>query len=88
MIPSHTGQVLEWGCTLTHEGKFLTNAKSGLSVAARQCGYGNNIKAFQNKLQKASGEIGIYISSLNKLMLDAHKIEREKELEPDNLDRI
>ncbi len=64
------------------------NAKSGLSVAARQCGYGNNIKAFQNELQKASGEIGIHISSLNELILDAHKIEREKEFAPDSSGRI
>ena len=33
------------------------NAKLGLSTASQQCGYGDNIQAFQNELQKAGSEI-------------------------------
>ncbi|MDJ0650530.1 MAG: hypothetical protein QNJ60_17695 [Xenococcaceae cyanobacterium MO_188.B19] len=29
------------------------NAKLGLSTTAQQCGYGNNLLAFQNELQRA-----------------------------------
>lgn len=64
------------------------NAKSGLSIAAEQCGYGDDIKAFQNELQKASSEIGIHVSSLNELILNAHRIGREKEFAPDSSGRI
>ena len=64
------------------------NARSGLAIATQQCGYGDDIQAFQNELQKASSEIGIKISSLNELILEAHRIEREKEFAPDSSGRI
>ncbi len=64
------------------------NAKSGLSTAAQQCGYGNNIKAFQNELQKASSKIGIHISSLEELILENQKIERERVFSPDTPGQI
>ncbi|MBE9043938.1 hypothetical protein IQ255_05885 [Pleurocapsales cyanobacterium LEGE 10410] len=64
------------------------NARAGLSVATQQCGYGNNIKAFQNELQKASSEIGIHAGSLSELILDTHKVEREQEFAPDSSGRI
>lgn len=64
------------------------NARSGLSIATEQCGYGNNIEAFQNELQKASSKIGIHISSLEELILENQKIERERVFAPDTPGRI
>lgn len=64
------------------------NAKSGLSTATQQCGYGNNILAFQNELQKAGREIGIQINSLNDLILETKEIDRGRDFAPDSLGRI
>ena len=64
------------------------NAKSGLSTATQQCGYGNNTLAFNNELQKAGNEIGIYITSLNDLVLETQEIERGKDFAPDNSGQI
>jgi hypothetical protein len=35
------------------------SAKQGISVAARQCGYGDDIETFQRELTDALGHIGI-----------------------------
>ena len=64
------------------------NAKSGLSIAAEQCGYGKDITAFQQELQQASNEIGIHINNLNELILNKQTIERETEFAPDSSGRI
>ena len=64
------------------------NAKLGLPTATQQCGYGDNILAFQQELQKAGSEIGIQISSLNELMFETKGIERERDFSPDSSDQI
>ena len=64
------------------------NAKSGLSTTAQQCGYGNNILAFQKELQKASSEIGIKISGLKDLILETKKIDRGRDFSPDTSEQI
>ena len=64
------------------------NARSGWSIASQQCGYGNNIKAFQDELRKASSEIGIHIDSLEELILANQRIEREQVFSPDSPGRI
>lgn len=64
------------------------NAKSGLSITAQQCGYGDNILDFQNELQKAGSEIDIQISSLQDLILERKKIERGREFSPDSPEQI
>ncbi|MEM7757636.1 MAG: hypothetical protein AAF298_05895 [Cyanobacteria bacterium P01_A01_bin.40] len=64
------------------------NAKSGLSIAAQQCGYGNNIEAFQQELQQASNKIGIHIDNLNELILENQKIEQKQNFAPDSSGRI
>ena len=64
------------------------NAKSGLSTATQQCGYGNNILAFQKELQKAGTEIGIQISGLNDLDLETKKIDRGRDFSPDTPEQI
>ena len=64
------------------------NAKSGLSIAAHQCGYGDDIEAFSKNLQKAAREKGIHISNLKDLILEIPQIEREKVFSPDTPGRI
>ena len=64
------------------------NAKLGLSTTAQQCGYGNNILAFQNELKKASSEIGIQISGLQDLILETQKIDRGRDFSPDTSEQI
>ena len=64
------------------------NAKSGLSTTAQQCGYGNNILAFQNELKKAGSEIGIQISGLQDLILETQKIDRGRDFSPDTSEQI
>lgn len=64
------------------------NAKLGLSTATQQCGYGDNILAFQKELQKAGSEIGIQISGLNELIFETKGIERERDFSPDSSDQI
>lgn len=64
------------------------NAKSGLSTTTQQCGYGTNITAFQNELQKASSEIGIHINNLDDLILEIEKLDRGRDFAPDSSGRI
>ncbi len=64
------------------------NAKSGLSTATQQCGYGNNILAFQNELQKAGTEIGVRIASLSDLVLETQTRERGRDFSPDTPEQI
>jgi len=64
------------------------NARSDLSITSQQCGCGNNIKAFQKELQKASSEIGINIDSLEELILETQRIEREQVFSPDSSGQI
>lgn len=64
------------------------NAKFGLSTVTQQCGYGNNVRAFQTELQKAGSEIGIQISSLNDLILEAKEIDRGRYFSPDTSGQI
>ena len=64
------------------------NAKSGLSIATEQCGYGKDIEAFNKELQKAAREKGLHISNLKDLILEISQIEREKVFSPDTPGRI
>ena len=64
------------------------NAKLGLPIATKQCGYGNDIRAFINELQKAGSDIGLHISSLNDLLLEGKTMERERDFSPESPGRI
>ena len=64
------------------------NAKSGLSTATQQCGYGNNILAFQNELQKAGTEIGVRITGLSDLVLETQTRDRGRDFSPDTPEQI
>lgn len=52
------------------------NAKQGIEVAARQCGYGNNLTEFQQALQQACHEIGVEISELSDLITDQSTLQQ------------
>ena len=64
------------------------NARSGVSTTAKQCGYGNNILAFQKELQKAGSEIGLQIRGLSDLVLETPKINRGIDCSPDTSEQI
>ena len=46
------------------------NAKQGIEIAARQCGYGENLEEFRQALQKACQDMGVDIDSLSDLITD------------------
>jgi hypothetical protein len=64
------------------------NAKLGLATAAKQCGYGENLLAFQKELKRAGNELGIQISSLEDLTLEPEKIERTSDFSPDTFSQL
>lgn len=60
------------------------NAKSGIEVTARQCGYGEDVEAFWENLEKACRQMGISIDDLNDLVRDRQaSLERGIEIAPD-----
>lgn len=62
------------------------SAKQGLETAAQNCGYGEDIKGFQNHLKTACDEMGISIQGLEDLVTD-QQIEKEirsVEIAPDS----
>jgi hypothetical protein len=46
------------------------NAKQGMETAARQCGYGENVDEFGQKLQQACQSMGVDFNSLSDLITD------------------
>ncbi len=54
------------------------NAKQGLTVAARQCGYGENISLFQENLTKACQKIGVEIEQLSDLITDQQLVKESR----------
>ena len=54
------------------------NAKQGLTVAAQQCGYGDNISLFQENLTKACQEIGVEIDQLSDLITDQQMVKEDR----------
>lgn len=50
------------------------NAKQGVTVAAKQSGYGQDIALFQKNLDKACQEIGVNIDELADLITDQQKV--------------
>ncbi|MEB3210355.1 MAG: hypothetical protein VKL39_03345 [Leptolyngbyaceae bacterium] len=54
------------------------NAKSGVAIAARQCGYETNIEAFQTELKKACADMGIEIDTLSDLISDTDLVSDAK----------
>ncbi|MBF2001973.1 MAG: hypothetical protein IGS38_14775 [Synechococcales cyanobacterium M58_A2018_015] len=52
------------------------NASQGLEVAARLCGYGDDIPTFQQELQQACQEIGVEITELSDLITEQQTVLR------------
>lgn len=44
------------------------NAKSGLSIAATRCGYGDDVQGFQAALKSACDEMGVTLDDLSDLI--------------------
>lgn len=62
------------------------NAKQGIEVAARQCGYENNLSLFTKNLTEACQQIGVNIQELADLITDqqiAKETRRNIEIAPE-----
>jgi hypothetical protein len=57
------------------------NASSGLETAAKLCGYGENIRGFEEALKKAAANIGLHIESLKELMSNTPYLKGHKGVE-------
>lgn len=55
------------------------NAKQGLTVAARQCGYDDNISLFKDNLTQACQEIGVEIEQLSDLITDQQMVKENRQ---------
>lgn len=64
------------------------NAKQGSAVAAKNCGYDDNIGLFIENLNKACQQIGVNINELSDLITD-QQVAKEKrkvqEISPDTI---
>ncbi len=63
------------------------SAEQGLATAARQCGYGNNTKLFQQNLKQAGRQIGLKLDKISSLTISQTKIRKRGEVKI-NLDRV
>ncbi|CDN13868.1 hypothetical protein RintRC_4261 [Richelia intracellularis] len=50
------------------------NAKQGIKIAAYQCGYGEDIASFAQKLHQACEQMNLQIQELSQLITDHDKI--------------
>jgi hypothetical protein len=66
------------------------NAKQGLTITAKQCGYGENIELFQNSLKQAGQDMGVDIEDLSNLITAQQQIREMGEIEiaPDTTTNI
>ncbi len=62
------------------------NAKEGETVAAEQCGYGDNISQFRESLKRAGQELGIEIERLSDL-IDTDRLQQRtgESIAPDSM---
>lgn len=66
--------------------KFLTgidlidcakaNARDGVEIAAKQCGYGQDIQKFRENLQQACAEKGINVNQISDLITDQQLVKK------------
>jgi hypothetical protein len=56
------------------------NAKQGLKTAAKLCGYGENIKLFQDNLKQAGQDMGVDIENLSSLITDQQQVREMGEI--------
>jgi hypothetical protein len=50
------------------------NAKQGIEVAARQCGYGDSLNEFARDLRKACEDMNLQVKELTELITDQDMI--------------
>ncbi len=50
------------------------NYNAGLELAAKRCGYGQDLKTFESQLQQDCDRMGISIDSFKDLVLIEHRI--------------
>ncbi|HHP7231631.1 MAG TPA: hypothetical protein ACFCUY_12335 [Xenococcaceae cyanobacterium] len=55
-----------------------SNAKEGTEIAAKQCGYGQNLELFTEKLIQACQEIGVDINELSDLITEQQIAKRRR----------
>ncbi len=62
------------------------NASLGIDNAARHCGYGENLSAFEQALKEAGQKMGIEINTLSDLITDQQLIKKHRgiEVSPDS----
>jgi hypothetical protein len=46
------------------------NAKQGLETAAKQCGYGDDLRTFSQELKQACDDMGVTVNELSDLITD------------------
>ena len=66
------------------------NMKQGIEVAAKGCGYGDNISSFENELKGACNAMGIDINSFADLIFLEQNINETSgvEIAPDTLRQL
>ncbi|BAU63667.1 hypothetical protein STA3757_10330 [Stanieria sp. NIES-3757] len=57
------------------------NAKQGIKVAAKQCGYGDDLNLFKNNLIKSCQGIGVDIKELEDLITDQQLAKEQQKIE-------
>lgn len=49
------------------------NAKQGIHVATKLCGYGDNLNEFESELKQACQDIGVEIQALTELISESQR---------------
>ncbi len=57
------------------------NAKQGLTVAALQCGYGDNLEQFMANVKQACHDMGVEIQDLKELMSEPPRLSPDRGIE-------
>lgn len=60
------------------------NGKEGIEVAAKLCGYGNDIAGFELEFQRAAQSLNLHLSSFYDLVKMPQTHEREIEIAPES----
>ena len=66
------------------------SAASGPEVAAKNCGYGDNIEQFRTSLRTACSDMGVEIDGVSDLLTEQQQVLQEGgiEIAPESMDRL